>query len=210
MKKKKGSTYIFGWVSKGNASSLTMPQPLGYEVDTGECMDIATMGSTTIKTDQVANQWGYYTGGERSSSSSSKGKKQVAAAPTSQQQQLIQQQQPKRQQPTPAGKQTRHYTPQIAAAAASAARQRGEGMDVDECTNEDENFEDDPAEAMDEDDPPVCQGLLGYCHGNTPQNTCFTLGNRFLGNTPAVTHRVTRQAVQVTGSWGTRPRLRTG
>ena len=153
MKKKKGSTYICGWVSKGNASSFTMPQPLGYEVDTGECMDIATMGSTTIKADQVANQWGYYTGGEGTSSSSSKGKKQAAAAPTSQQQQLIQQQQPKRQQPTPGGKQTRHYTPQIAAAAASAARQRGEGMDVDECTDEDENFEDDPAEAMDEDDP---------------------------------------------------------
>ena len=56
MKKKKGSTYICGWVSKGNASSLTMPQPLGYEVDTGECLDIVTMGSTTIKADQVANQ----------------------------------------------------------------------------------------------------------------------------------------------------------
>ena len=153
MKKTKRSTYICGWVSKGNASSLTMPQPLGYEVDTEECMDIATMGSTTIKADRVANYWGYYKGGEDSSSSSSKGKKQAAAAPTSQQQQLIQQQQPKRQQPTPAGKQTCHYTPQIAAAAASAARQRGEGMDVDECTDEDENFEDDPAEAMDEDDP---------------------------------------------------------
>ena len=153
MKKKKGSTYICGWFSKGNASSLTMPHPLGYEVNTGECMDIATMGSTSIKADQVANQWGYYTGGEGSGSSGSKGKKQAAAAPASQQQQLIQQQQPKRQQPTPAGKQTRHYTPQIAAAAASAARQRGEGMDVDKCTDEDENFEDDPAEAMDEDDP---------------------------------------------------------
>ena len=83
MKKKKGSTYICGLVSKGNASSLTMPQPLGYEVDTGECMDIATMRSTTIKADQVANRWGYYTGGEGSSSSSSKGKKQAAAASSS-------------------------------------------------------------------------------------------------------------------------------
>ena len=62
-----------GWVSKENASSLTMPQPLGYEVDDGECMDIAPMGCTTIKAEQVANQWGYYTGGEGSSSSSSKG-----------------------------------------------------------------------------------------------------------------------------------------
>ena len=108
MKRKKGSTYICGRVSKGNASSLTMPQPLGYEVDTGECIDVATMGSTTIKADQVANQWGYYTGGEGSSSSSSKGKKQAAASPTSQQQQLIEQQQPKRQQQATGGKQTRH------------------------------------------------------------------------------------------------------
>ena len=56
MKRKKRSTYICGWVSKGTAPSLTMPQLLGYEVDTGECMDIVTMGSTTIKADQVANQ----------------------------------------------------------------------------------------------------------------------------------------------------------
>ena len=125
MKRKKGPTYIGVWVSKGNDSSLTMQQPLGYEVHTGECLDIATMGSTTIKADQVASQWAYYTSGE--GSSSSKSKKQAAAAPTSQQQQLIQQQQPKGQRPatggTTGGKQTRHYTPQIAATA-STARQR--------------------------------------------------------------------------------------
>ena len=47
-------------------------------MDTGECLDIATMGSTTIKADQTANQWGCYmggnTGGQGSSSSSSKSK----------------------------------------------------------------------------------------------------------------------------------------
>ena len=63
-KRKKGPTYICGWSSKGNASSLTMQQSLRYEVDTGEWLDIATMGSTTIKADQVANQWAYYTGEE--------------------------------------------------------------------------------------------------------------------------------------------------
>ena len=79
-----------------------MQQPLGYEVDTGECLEDATMGSTTIKADQAPYQWAYYTGGE-GSSSSSKSKKQAAAAPTSQQQQIIQQQQPKRQQPATGG-----------------------------------------------------------------------------------------------------------
>ena len=69
MKRKKGSTYICEWISRGNASSITTPQPLGYEVDAGECMYIATMGSITIKADQVANQWAYYTAGEGSSSS---------------------------------------------------------------------------------------------------------------------------------------------
>ena len=34
MKRKKGPTYICGWVSKGNAPSLTMQQPNGYEGDT--------------------------------------------------------------------------------------------------------------------------------------------------------------------------------
>ena len=104
-KRNKGPTYIFGWLSKGNASSLTMQQPLGSEVDTGECLDIAGMGSTTIGVDQVANQWAYYTGGEGSSSSSSKSKRQAAAAPTSQQQQLIQQQ---KDQETAAGHRRDH------------------------------------------------------------------------------------------------------
>ena len=132
-----------------------MQQSLGYEVDTGECLDIDTMGSSTIKADQVGNQWAYYTGGE-GSSCSSKSKTQAAAAPTLQQQQLIKRQHPKRQQPatggTTGGKETRHYTTQITAAA-SAARQREHArMDVDAEHTDDDLFEDE-ADAMDEDNP---------------------------------------------------------
>ena len=155
MKRKKGPTYICGWVTKGNASSLTMQEPLGYDVDTGECLDIAGMGSTSIKADPMANQWGWYTGGQgSSSSSSSKSKKQ--AAPTSQQQKIIQQQQPKRQQPakggTTGGKQTRHYTAQIAAAASAARHREHASMDVDGEESEEDLFENE-ADAKDEDDP---------------------------------------------------------
>ena len=59
-----------------------MQQPLGYEGDTEELLDIATMWSATIKADQIANQRAYYMGGE--GSSSSKSKKRAAAAHTSQ------------------------------------------------------------------------------------------------------------------------------
>ena len=154
MKRNTGPTYICGWVSKGNASSLTMQQRLGYEVDTRECLDIATIGSTTIKADEVTNQWAYYTGGE-GSSSSSKSKEQAAAAPTSQQHQIIQQQQPKRRQPatggTTRGKQIRQYTPKIAAAASAARQREHASMNVDaECTGYD-LFEDE--DAMGEDNP---------------------------------------------------------
>ena len=151
----KERSHLHLWVgSKGNASSVTMQEPLGYEVDTGECVDIAAMGSTTIKAHQTANQWGYYTGGQGSSSSSSSiSKKRVA--PTAQQQRIIQQQQPKRQQPatggTTGGKQARHYTPQIAAAASAARQKEHASMDVDAEESEEDLFENE-ADAMDEDD----------------------------------------------------------
>ena len=55
-----------------------MQEPLVYDVDIGECLDIATMESTTIKADQLANKRGYYMSSQGSSSSSgSKSKKQA-------------------------------------------------------------------------------------------------------------------------------------
>ena len=66
MKRKKGPTYMCGWVTKGSALSLTIQEPFGNDVDIWECLNIATMGSTTIKADQTANQWGASLEGVRS------------------------------------------------------------------------------------------------------------------------------------------------